>query len=151
MPRAVKYKIRTRTTTNPLQRDEAHQKAREQVLPVIQSLKSANEEDRKWSTSIITELVQDDTLRLTLLREGRLHIIIKLISGIVDALLDRLTDNNEEVQCDALGSIDALIVNEGQSLCKELYRKNILALIEKMLNKVLANFPMALTQRSCWL
>ena len=47
-----------------------HQKAREQVLPVIQSLQSANERDRKWSTAVITELVQDDTLRLTLLREG---------------------------------------------------------------------------------
>ena len=49
-----------------------HQKAREQVLPVIQSLQSANEKDRKWSTAIITELVQDVTLRLTLLREGML-------------------------------------------------------------------------------
>jgi hypothetical protein len=56
--------------TNPLQRNEAHQKAREQVLPIIESLKSANEKDRKWSTAIIAELVQDDTLRLTLLREG---------------------------------------------------------------------------------
>ena len=72
MPRAVKYKNRTTTSTNPLQRNEAHQKAREQVLPIIESLKSANEKDRKWSTAIITELVQDDTLRLTLLREGTL-------------------------------------------------------------------------------
>lgn len=59
-----------------------------------------------------------------------------LTQGIVNALLDRLTDDNEEVQCDALGSIDALVAHEGQSLCKELYRKNILTLIEKMLGKV---------------
>jgi nitric oxide reductase activation protein len=63
-------------------------------------------------------------------------VIRKLTQGIVNALLDRLTDNNEEVQYDALGSIDALVVNEGQSLCKELYRKNILTLIEKTLNRV---------------
>jgi len=59
-----------------------------------------------------------------------------LTQGIVNALLDRLTDDNEEVQCDALGSIDELVAHEGQSLCKELYRKNILTLIEKMLGKV---------------
>lgn len=70
MPKVKKYKTRTATDTNPLQKDEAHIKAKETVLPVIQSLKSANEGERKWSTSIITELVQDDTLRLTLLREG---------------------------------------------------------------------------------
>ena len=58
------------TVTNPLQRNETHQRAREQVFPIIQSLRSANEKDRNWSTAIITELVQDDNLRLTLLREG---------------------------------------------------------------------------------
>ena len=38
-----------------------------------------------------------------------------------------------EVKCDALGSIEALILKEGQSLCKEFYRKNILKLIEVIL------------------
>jgi hypothetical protein len=147
MPRAVKYKNRTKTTTNPLQRNEVHEKTREQVLPIMQSLQSANEKDRKWSTAIITELVQDDTLRLTLLREGMLIRSQKLIPGIVNALLDRLTDNNEEVQYDALGSIDALVLNEGQSLCKELYRKNILVLIEKMLNRVSCTLVTVLTER----
>ena len=71
MPRASKYKKRTATaTTNPLQRDPSHTRAHETVLPVVQSLKSASEKDRKWSTAIITELVQDDTVRLALLREG---------------------------------------------------------------------------------
>lgn len=72
MPKARKYKVKPSTTTNPLQRDEAHVKAQETVFPVIQSLKSAHEKDRKWSSAIIAELVQDDTLRLTLLREGML-------------------------------------------------------------------------------
>jgi len=70
MPKTVKYKVRAGTDTNPLQKDETHIRAKETVLPVIQSLKSANEKDRKWSSAIITELVQDQTLRLTLLREG---------------------------------------------------------------------------------
>jgi len=71
MPRTAKYKKRTTaTTTNPLYRDESHRRAHETVLPVVQSLKSASEKDRKWSTAIITELVQDDTVRLALLREG---------------------------------------------------------------------------------
>jgi hypothetical protein len=74
MPKARKYKVRTSTSTNPLQRDEAHIKAQEKVLPVIQSLKSAHEKDRKWSSAIIADLVQDDTLRLTLLREGILSL-----------------------------------------------------------------------------
>jgi len=76
MGKAKKYKVRTNTDTNPLQRDEAHIKAREKVLPVVDSLKSANEKDRKWSSAIITELVQDDTLRLTLLREGVVSIFV---------------------------------------------------------------------------
>ena len=50
--------------------------------------------------------------------------------GIVNALLDRLTDDNVEVKIDALKSIDALVLKQGESLCKELYRKNILKLIE---------------------
>jgi len=72
MPKARKYKVRTSTSTNPLQIDEAHIRAKEKVLPVIQSLKSAHEKDRKSSSAIIADLVQDDTLRLTLLREGML-------------------------------------------------------------------------------
>lgn len=76
MPKATKYKQRTTSIKDPLKRDEAHTKAHETVLPVIQSLKSANEKDRKWSSAIISELVQDDTLRLTLLREG---MILRLI------------------------------------------------------------------------
>ena len=81
MGRASKYKKRSTatTTTNPLLRDEEHKRAHETVLPVVQSLKSASEKDRKWSTAIITELVQDDTTRLALLREGndtRLFILI---------------------------------------------------------------------------
>lgn len=45
-------------------------------------------------------------------------------------MLDRLTDDYAEVKIDALKSIDALVLKEGESLCKELYRKNILKLIE---------------------
>ena len=72
MPKTVKYKARASTDTNPLQRDETHTEAKEKIVPVIQSLKSANEKDRKWSAAIIAELVQDESLRLTLLREGGL-------------------------------------------------------------------------------
>jgi hypothetical protein len=79
--------------------------------------------------------VQDDTLRLTLLREGELYAFVLMI-GIVNALLDRLTDDNMEVRFDAVGSLDALIIKEGQSLCKELYRKNILKLLEVALMEV---------------
>ena len=56
--------------------------------------------------------------------------------GVVNALLDRLTDNNMEVKCDAVGSLGALILHEGQSLCKELYRKNILKLLEVVYKEV---------------
>lgn len=55
---------------------------------------------------------------------------------MVNALLDRLTDNNAEVKIDALGSIDALILKQGQSLCKELYRKNILKLLQVVADEV---------------
>jgi len=56
-----------------------------------------------------------------------------LTLGIINALLDRLADDNTEVKTDALGSIDILIMKVGESLCKELYRKNILKLLEKTL------------------
>jgi hypothetical protein len=56
-----------------------------------------------------------------------------LTLGIINALLDRLTDDNTEVKTDALGSFDSLILKEGESLCKQLYRKNILKLLEKIL------------------
>jgi hypothetical protein len=130
MPKAPRYKERT-SRTNPIQRDGAHSKLHERVLPVIESLRSANEKDRKWSSAIIGELVQDDNLRLTLLR-----------AGIVNALLDRLTDDNMQVKHDALESIDALVLKEGESLSKELYRKNILKLIEVIFSNVrqLTNF-----------
>jgi hypothetical protein len=71
MPKAKKYKAREKTKTDPLNRSEEHVKAHETVLPVIESLRSARETDRKWSSVIIGALVQDDTLRLTLLREGK--------------------------------------------------------------------------------
>ena len=70
MPKAKKYKFREKTNTNPLSGSEEHVKAHEKVLPVIECLRSGRETDRKWSSAIIGALVQDDTLRLTLLREG---------------------------------------------------------------------------------
>ena len=121
MPKARRYKERTKFRTNPIARDEAHSKVHEKVLNVVESLRSANEKDRKWSSAIITELVEDDQLRLTLLKEG-----------VVNALLDRLTDDNMQVKHDAIESLDALVLKEGESLCKELCRKNILKLIERV-------------------
>jgi hypothetical protein len=139
MARAKKTNKKTKTDTNPLLRDEKYVKAREKVLPVIESLKSGNEKDRKWSTAIISELLQDDTLRLTLLREGTWIGGLSDL-GLVNALLDRLTDNNLEVKYDAVDSIDALVLKEGQGTCKELYRKNVLTLLEKLLNEVRPDF-----------
>jgi hypothetical protein len=57
--------------------------------------------------------------------------------GIVNALLDRLTDNSLEVKLDALQSLDALLLKQGQSTCKEIYRKNIVALLGKIVTQVL--------------
>ena len=137
MPKAKKYKVREKTNTNPLSGSEEHIKAREKVLPVVESLRSARDKDRKWSSAIIGALVQDDTLRLTLLREGNRSLWNgKLTPGIVNALLDRLTDDFLEVQVDALRSIDALILKEGESLCKEMCRKNLLTLIKKIIFSV---------------
>jgi len=47
-----------------------------------------------------------------------------------------LTDNSREVQLDALRSLDALILKQGQSICKELYRKNIFTLLDSIVAQV---------------
>ena len=64
-----------------------------------------------------------------------MHLVV-LTRGVVNALLDRLTDDNVEIRSDALGSIDALVLKTGESLCKELYRKNILTLLDLVLHQV---------------
>ena len=55
----------------------------------------------------------------------------------MNALLDRLTDNSLEVKHDALGAIHALILKQGQGICKELYRKNIVKLLETVVAEVI--------------
>jgi hypothetical protein len=78
----------------------------------------------------------DDTLRLTLLREGMPFFRWGIMNRSCECSVGLIDDNDAAVILNALGSLDALILKQGQSLCTELYRKNIVTLLDKLLDMV---------------
>jgi hypothetical protein len=72
----------------------------------------------------------DDTLRLTLLREGMPFFRWEIMNRSCECSVGLIDDN------DAAVILDALILKQGQNLCTELYRKIIVTLLDKLLDMV---------------
>ncbi|KIY50621.1 ARM repeat-containing protein [Fistulina hepatica ATCC 64428] len=98
----------------------------EAVLPILQKLNSADATERKWACVAVSSLIYNDPSTRRLL-QGK---------NIVGQLITRLTDSEEEVIAEAMGSLRNLCVDGGYDICAEMYNKNILAPVKPFVPKI---------------
>ncbi|PBK76924.1 ARM repeat-containing protein [Armillaria solidipes] len=98
----------------------------EAILPIIQKMESADSSERKWACVAVSNLIQNDPSTRRLL-QGK---------NVVGALIARLTDNEEEVVIEAMGSLRNLCIDGGYDICAEMYNKNILVPLKTFIPKI---------------
>ncbi|KAK0465459.1 armadillo-type protein [Desarmillaria tabescens] len=98
----------------------------EAILPIIQKMESADSSERKWACVAVSNLIQNDPSTRRLL-QGK---------NVVGALIARLTDNEEEVVIEAMGSLRNLCIDGGYDICAEMYNKNILVSLKTFIPKI---------------
>lgn len=106
-------------------------------------MESPEAADRKWACVAVSNLIQNDPSTRRLL-QGK---------NIVGALIARLTDSEEEVVLEAMGSLRLvfricycglpichrnLCIDGGYDICGEMYNKNILTPLKAFVSKVTA-------------
>ncbi|KAI8336346.1 armadillo-type protein [Chlamydoabsidia padenii] len=97
----------------------------EQVLPVISKLNSPTPADRAWAASCISNLIMSNESTRQLLLSKR----------IVVSLIERLTDDNQEVIEEVLGTLRNLASVES-TVVKEYYNRDILTPLASLLPRI---------------
>ncbi|KAI5898062.1 ARM repeat-containing protein [Schizophyllum commune H4-8] len=98
----------------------------EAILPIIQKMESVDGAERKWACVAVSNLIQNDPSTRRLL-QGK---------NVVGALITRLTDAEEEVVVEAMGSLRNLCIDGGYDICAEMYNKNILTPLKTFVPKI---------------
>ncbi|TFK41883.1 armadillo-type protein [Crucibulum laeve] len=98
----------------------------EAILPILQKMESADAGERKWACVAVSNLIQNDPSTRRLL-QGK---------NVVGALITRLTDSEEEVIVEAVGSLRNLCIDGGYDICAEMYNKNILTPLKTFVPKI---------------
>ncbi|KAF7721012.1 hypothetical protein EC973_005562 [Apophysomyces ossiformis] len=106
----------------------------DQVLPVIQKLSSPDSTERAWSAACISNLIMAGSATRKLL----------LSKGIIPTLIERLTDNQQEVVEEALGTLRNLVAVEPE-VAKEYYSRDILTPLATLLPKISNTIDLVLT------
>ncbi|OUM67227.1 hypothetical protein PIROE2DRAFT_20059 [Piromyces sp. E2] len=128
-----KLKRRKRpTATNPLSvlnsvdssLDDNIQEKITDALPLIEKLSSTDANERAWAAAGVSNLVHNDETRKYLLKN---NLLGKLMNG--------LSDPTNEVVIETAGALRNLI-NVDNTICLELYNRNILGSITPLLPKI---------------
>lgn len=98
----------------------------EAILPIIQKMESLDAAERKWACVAVSNLIQNDPSTRRLL-QGK---------NIVGALITRLSDSEEEVVIEAVGSLRNLCIDGGYDICAEMYNKHIMAPLTTFIPKI---------------
>ncbi|EIW86944.1 ARM repeat-containing protein [Coniophora puteana RWD-64-598 SS2] len=101
---------------------------KEVILPIIQKLESVDGAERHWACVAVSNLIQNDPSTRRLL-QGK---------NVVGALINRLTDSEEEVWIEAAGALRNLCIDGGYDICAEMYNKNILSPLQAFIPKISA-------------
>ncbi|KZT30974.1 ARM repeat-containing protein [Neolentinus lepideus HHB14362 ss-1] len=89
----------------------------EAVLPIMQKMESPDASERKWACVAVSNLIQNDPSTRRLLQGN----------NVVGVLITRLSDSEEEVVIEAVGTLRNLCIDGGYDICGEMYNKNIIA------------------------
>ncbi|KZT73305.1 ARM repeat-containing protein [Daedalea quercina L-15889] len=96
------------------------------ILPILQKMESVDPAERKWACVAVSNLIQNDPSTRRLL-QGK---------NVVGALINRLSDSEEEVVVEATGSLRNLCIDGGFDICAEMYNKNILTPLKSFIPKI---------------
>ncbi|KAH9923614.1 ARM repeat-containing protein [Fomitopsis serialis] len=99
---------------------------KEAILPILQKMESVDPAERKWACVAVSNLIQNDPSTRRLL-QGK---------NAVGALINRLSDSEEEVVVEAAGSLRNLCIDGGFDICAEMYNKNILTPLKSFIPKI---------------
>ncbi|EPT03355.1 hypothetical protein FOMPIDRAFT_1040483 [Fomitopsis schrenkii] len=99
---------------------------KEAILPILQKMESVDPAERKWACVAVSNLIQNDPSTRRLL-QGK---------NVVGSLITRLSDSEEEVVVEAVGSLRNLCIDGGFDICAEMYNKNILAPLKTFIPKI---------------
>ncbi|KAJ7208068.1 armadillo-type protein [Mycena pura] len=96
------------------------------ILPIIEKMQGTDAAERKWACVAVSNLIQNDPSTRRLL-QGK---------NIVGALINRLTDSEEEVVIEAMGALRNLCIDGGYDICAEMYNKSILVPLRTFVPKL---------------
>lgn len=99
-----------------------------QVIPVLDKLDSPEVEDRRWACAAVSSLIQNDASTRRLLQA----------KGVVDKLITRLSDTDDDVIAEAVGSLRNLAVDGGYDMCAHIFNRNVLAPLKAFIPKITA-------------
>ncbi|KAF9055965.1 armadillo-type protein [Panaeolus papilionaceus] len=97
-----------------------------EILPIIQKMESPDAAERKWACVAVCNIIQNDPSTRRLL-QGK---------NIVGSLITRLTDSEEEVVVEAVGTLRNLCIDGGYDICAEMYNKNIITPLKSFIPKI---------------
>ncbi|RKP27498.1 armadillo-type protein [Syncephalis pseudoplumigaleata] len=106
---------------------QAADKKSEAVLPVITKLSAVDANERAWACACASNLVGQDHRTRKLL----------LSHGLVDRLIDRLTDTALPVAAEAAGALRNLTVTGGYKVCTDMFNKNIVTAMHRLVQLTL--------------
>ncbi|ODN77089.1 hypothetical protein L202_05626 [Cryptococcus amylolentus CBS 6039] len=98
----------------------------EQMLPVLKKLGSTEYADRIWACAAISNLIQNDAATRRLFQGN----------NVVGALIERLTDDVDEVVVEASGALRNLAIDGGRELCGEMANKGIISHLAVLIGKI---------------
>ncbi|KAI9598932.1 armadillo-type protein [Syncephalis fuscata] len=99
----------------------------EGVLPVIDKISAVDASERAWACACVSNLVGQDHRTRKLL----------LSRGLVDKLVERLTDSKLAVSVEAVGTLRNLTVLGGYKVCADMFSKNILTAMQRLVQLTL--------------
>ncbi|WVQ77382.1 hypothetical protein IAR50_007067 [Cryptococcus sp. DSM 104548] len=107
----------------------------EQMLPVLKKLQSTEYADRIWACAAISNLIQNDAATRRLFQGN----------NVVGALIERLTDDVDEVVVEASGALRNLAIDGGRELCGEMANKGIISHLAVLIGKVSTTIDQIMT------
>ncbi|KAF8336322.1 ARM repeat-containing protein [Cantharellus anzutake] len=99
---------------------------KDSIPPVFHQIASANATDRAFGCASVSNLIHNDPSTRRLL-QGK---------GIIDVLIEKLSDPVEEVVVEASGALRNLGIDGGHEICAQMYNRNILASMTPYIPKI---------------
>ncbi|WVO14721.1 hypothetical protein L204_102359 [Cryptococcus depauperatus] len=97
-----------------------------QMLPILKKLSSPEYADRTWACAAISNLIQNDAATRRLF-QGK---------NVVGELIERLSDNVDEVVVEASGALRNLAIDGGREICGEMVNKGIMSHLSVLIGKI---------------